>query len=82
MEKNIKLFYWYKALEDEFIKEYAGKYLLIGPDRDATPYNDLETAYDKGCERYGYGNFIVPQCVPDGSTMSYSPVGHYLHVSN
>lgn len=79
---NIKLYYWYKAFEDELIEKYYGKYLLIGPNKEATPYDEFDKAYTDGCEKYGYGNFLVPQCVPEKFSMTYSPIGHYVRIFN
>jgi len=79
-----QLFDYYLAHQDELVKEYNGKYLVItenGVEGALNSESDTD-AYYFGKDHFGLGNFIVQLCTPGTgayTTTSYSvrPCGRY-----
>lgn len=66
------LFQYYLNNQDEFVKKYNGKYIVIKDfevvgafEKEADAYFDSET-------KYGLGNFLIQLCTPgDGAYTQY-----------
>lgn len=59
-----QLFQWYLDHQEELVKEYDGKYLVILENKEVIQYDDENTAYFDAVEKYGLGNFIIQLCTP------------------
>lgn len=59
-----KLFQWYLDNQEELVKEYNGKHLVILENKEVIPYDDENTAYFDAEAKYGLGNFILQLCTP------------------
>lgn len=59
-----ELFQWYLDHQEELVKEYDGKYLVILENKEVIPYEDENTAYFDAEEKYELGNFIIQLCTP------------------
>jgi hypothetical protein len=57
-------FHWYLSNQDELVKEYNGKHLLLVDCGVAGAYDDHISALDAGYARFGKGNFSVQKCSP------------------
>ncbi len=56
------LFSYYLAHQDELVKKYDGKYLVITADGVQGAYDSLESGYDSALKTYGKGNFMLQLC--------------------
>lgn len=59
-----ELFQWYLDHQEELVKKYNGKYLVIKDNEVAGSYEDENTAYFDAVEKHGLGNFIIQLCTP------------------
>lgn len=61
-----ELFNFYLAHQDELVKEYNGKYLVITKNgvEGALEGPDDNAAYRYGVNHFGLGNFIIQKCTP------------------
>lgn len=59
-----ELFNWYLSNQDELVKQYNGKYLVIKDNQVVDAYDDENTAYFEAEAKYGLGNFILQLCTP------------------
>ena len=55
----IQNFYYYLANQDELVKQYNGKYLVISDKKVVYSSPDDADAFNKGMEIAGLGNFII-----------------------
>ncbi|GHT83264.1 hypothetical protein FACS189467_8710 [Bacteroidia bacterium] len=55
-------FYYYLANQDELVKQYNGKYLVIADKKVLYASTNGDQAFDKGMELAGKGNFILQLC--------------------
>ena len=76
-----ELFYWFIDNQEELVKQYNGKYLIIKDFKVIDSFDDENTAYYEACEKYGLGNFIIQLCIPGEeaytivmNTPRYNPV--------
>ena len=60
----IQNFYYYLANQDELLKSYNGKYLVISNKKVIYASSDSEDALKKGMDMAGAGNFIMQLCTP------------------
>lgn len=58
------LFQWYLDNQDELVKDYNGKHLVIKDNKVVDAYDDENTAYFDAVAKYGLGNFILQLCTP------------------
>lgn len=62
------LFQYYLDNQEEFVKKYNGKYLVIKDNSVAGVFDTEESAYFDAERKYGLGNFIIQLCTPgDGA---------------
>ncbi|MDR1343246.1 MAG: hypothetical protein LBK18_08355 [Prevotellaceae bacterium] len=60
----VRNFYYYLANQDELVKQYNGKYLVISDRKIIYSSPDDADAFKKGMEMAGLGNFIMQLCTP------------------
>ena len=60
----IQNFYYYLANQDELLRDYNGKYLVISDKKVIYSSKNNEEALQKGLEMAGAGNFIMQLCTP------------------
>lgn len=60
---NVKqLFKYYLDNQDDFVKKYDGKYLLITPDGVKGAFDTQTEGYDIALKNFGKGNFMLQLC--------------------
>lgn len=64
------LFKYYLAHQDELVRQYDGKYLIITPEGVKGAYDTLEEGYDIALNTYGKGNFMLQLCTHGDSAYS------------
>ena len=72
----VQNFYYYLANQDELVKQYNGKYLVISDKKVIYSSPDDEDAFNKGMEIAGLGNFITQLCTQGEeayTTRCYTP---------
>jgi len=71
-----QLFDYYLAHQDELVKEYNGKYLVITKNgvEGSWEKNSDKAAYHYGKSHFGLGNFILQYCSPGPGAYT-----HYNH---
>lgn len=65
-------FEWYLSNQDELVKKYNGKYLVIKDCNVVGVYDDKESAYFDSEEKYGLGEFIIQLCTPGNEAYTQS----------
>jgi hypothetical protein len=72
----IQNFYYYLANQEELVKNYNGKHLVISNNKVIYSAPDYKDALQEGVQRAGVGNFIVQLCTPGESAYTakcYTP---------
>ena len=78
MEKPlIKEFYWYLDNQDELVKKYDGRYLVIIGEEVVGDYRTYEGAYFESSEKYELGTFLIQKCSKGDKDYSI-----YIHTPN
>jgi hypothetical protein len=73
IEKKVRAnFHWYLDHQDELVKKYDGKHLVIVDKKIVGDYDTRIDAYYAGAENYGLGNFSIQRCSP-GETDTVIP---------
>lgn len=57
-----ELFNYYLEHQDELVKQYAGKYLIITAEGVKGAYDSMKEGYDSALNTYGKGNFMLQLC--------------------
>ena len=57
-----KLFKYYLEHQEELVKEYDGKYLIITNEGVVGAYDTLNEGYEFALKTYGKGNFMLQLC--------------------
>lgn len=57
-----KMFQYYLTHQNELVKQYNGKYLVIKDDEVVGVYDTESDAYFESVEKYGLGNFLIQLC--------------------
>jgi len=59
-----KEFYWYLDHQDELVKKYNGKYIVV-KDKDVVgSYNSTLDAYIESKKKFEPGTFLIQLCTP------------------
>ena len=58
------LFKYYLENQDDLVKKYNGKYIIITKDGVMGAYSTMRKGYDAGVSRFGRGNFMLQLCTP------------------
>ncbi|MBM3404784.1 MAG: hypothetical protein FJY10_07840 [Bacteroidetes bacterium] len=64
MEKLKKEFQYYLDHQDELVKQYNGRYLVIMGEKVVGDYPTKLEAYHDAVKKFGLGNFIIQLCSP------------------
>lgn len=64
MEKLDKEFQYYIDNQEELVKKYNGKYLVIKDNAIIGAYDNQTDAYMEGEKKCGLGNFLIQLCSP------------------
>lgn len=56
------LFQYYLDNQDELVKRYNGKYLIIFNNEVVSAFNSEDEAYMYAKDKYGLGNFLLQLC--------------------
>ena len=65
MDKNLeKEFNYYLEHQNELVKKYNGKYLIIKNQKVVDVYDTEIEAYTKAKEKYELGTFLIQHCLP------------------
>lgn len=54
---------FFKSNQDELVKKYGGKQLVIRKCDVVAAFDTVGEAFDFGCKTYGAGNFSIQKCV-------------------
>lgn len=57
-----ELFQYYLKHQEELVKQYNGKFLVIKDDKVVGVYDTEADAYFESEEKYGLGNFLIQLC--------------------
>lgn len=57
-----ELFNYYLEHQDELVKKFDGKYLIITADGVKGAYDTLQEGYDVALSEYGKGKFMLQLC--------------------
>ena len=73
-KKLEKEFEYYLDHQDELVKEYNGKYIVIKNNKVIGAFNTEIEAIEKTAEKHKLGTFLVQKCEP--GTESYTQTYH------
>lgn len=65
-----KEFEYYIAHQDELVREYDGKFLVIKDEEVRGVYDSEMAAYKAASEEYELGTFLIQQCIPGDAAYS------------
>lgn len=54
---------FFKAKQDELVKKYDGKQIVIHECEVIASFDSFGDAFDYGCKIFGAGNFSIQRCV-------------------
>jgi len=57
-----RLFNWYRSNQDELVKQYNGKYIVITEDGVKGAFDTDTDGYDYAVKAFGRGNFMLQKC--------------------
>ena len=57
-------FEYYLANQEEFVKQYKGKFLVIKDKKIVGVYNSEIEAYTDSVQKYELGTFLIQECQP------------------
>lgn len=57
-------FEYYLANQEEFVKQYKGKFLVIKDKNIVGVYNSEIEAYTDSVQKYELGTFLIQECQP------------------
>lgn len=71
---------FFKANQDDLVKKYDGKQLVIHRCEVVAAFDTVGEAFDFGCKTYGAGNFSLQDCIPgeEAYTATISTVYSFL----
>lgn len=72
MEKLEKEFNYYLEHQDELIREYNGKFVVIKDDAVIGEYESELEAVEETSKRHELGTFLVQKCVPGSESYTHT----------
>ncbi|MEO8664635.1 MAG: hypothetical protein ABI462_03985, partial [Ignavibacteria bacterium] len=71
LEKEFK---YYIKNQEELVKKYKGRFLVIKDEKVVGDYIDKVTAYNESVKKYELGTFLIQQCLPgkDNYTQTFT----------
>jgi len=80
-KKDIKLyimlekeFQYYLDNQEDFVKKYSNKFLVIKDQQLVGVYETKESAYDEATSKFELGTFLIQQCLP--GTLGHTQTFH------
>lgn len=67
----IKEFQYYFNNQDELVKKYNGKYLVIKEQKVVDVFDTNKEAYFSSVKKYKFGTFLIQFCSPDKETYNH-----------
>jgi len=61
LEKEFK---YYLNHQEELVKKYNGKFLVIKEEKVVGAYDTKEMAYNEASSQFELGTFLIQQCLP------------------
>ena len=77
LEDNFK---YYLKNQDELVKKYNGKFIVIKDNKVVDVYETYEDAYFESETKYELGTFIIQHCLPGDE--SYTHTFHSRVITN
>lgn len=65
-----KEFEYYLAHQNELVKEYRGKYLVIKDQQVKSAHSSEIDAYKEASEKYPLGTFLIQLCEPGSESVT------------
>jgi len=56
------LFKYYLDNQDELVRQYDGKYIIITSEGVKGAFSSMKDGYDEALSKYGKGNFMLQLC--------------------
>ncbi len=71
LEKEFK---YYIKNQEELVKKYKGRFVVIKDEKVVGDYIDKVTAYNESVKKYELGTFLIQQCLPgkDNYTQTFT----------
>jgi len=69
-----KEFQYYLNHQDELVKKYENKFLVIKDQEVVGVYDNKQEAYDGATSKYELGTFLIQHCLP--GTLSHTQTFH------
>ena len=69
-------FHYYLDNQDEIVKMYNGKVVVIKDNSVVDAYDDRKQAYFESVKKYGLGNFLLQRCSPGNE--AYTRYSHKM----
>jgi len=69
-----KEFQYYLDNQEDFVKKYSNKFLVIKNQEVVGVYNTKEGAYDDATSKFELGTFLIQQCLP--GTLGHTQTFH------
>lgn len=69
----MKEFQYYKDHQEELVRKYLGKFIVIRGEEVVADYDNEDTAYFESEQKYGLGDFFIIKCQEgsDSHTQTY-----------
>ncbi len=70
LEKELQFF---KKNQDDLLRQYEGKFLVIKDEKVAGVYDSEVQAYNEAQKQFALGTFLIQQCLPgnEGFSQTY-----------
>ncbi len=75
---NYKEYLWYKAHEEELLRRYYSRYLVIKDEKVIADYGSKGLAWDMTVKHHKPGTFIIHHCVPENEQKKIHLANHEL----
>lgn len=73
-------FQYYLDHQEELVKKYLNKFLVIKDEKIAAVYDTKQDAYDNATSEYELGTFLIQQCLP--GTLGHTQTFHSQVIFN
>jgi hypothetical protein len=74
----LKEYRWYQANQDELVKQYRGRYLVIFNQTVIGDYNSMGDAYRATIKTHPQDTFLVHLCVPESEEEIIASPNHQI----
>jgi len=73
-------FQYYLDHQEELVKKYLNKFLVIKDEKIVGVYDTKQEAYDNATSKYELGTFLIQQCLP--GTLGHTQTFHSQVIFN